>query len=411
MPLPNCSRLCSVGLAVVAMLWLASAGAAPLQADSSIRQLCQAPPLARAQCSVLIKDSGTGLIKPNAGGSTGYGPADLQDAYNIDTTLGAGRTVAVVGAYDASHAESDLAAYRTQYGLPACTSESGCFAKINQEGAASPLPGSAPSGDDWDTEYALQMDMISAVCPNCNILLVEADDDQGDGLYVSVNTAAAYAGVVAMTLPWGGPEDNTVNASETYFNHPGIAIVAAGGDVGYGVSYPASSQYTIAVGGTTLNKSASARGWTETVWNEGRLDGTGSGCSAYIAKPRFQTDAGCSRRTTNDVAAVGNPETGLAVYSQSDGGWEQVGGTTASTGIIAAIFALAGPSAFPGYPASYLYRQPNQLNDVTSGSNGSCGGSYLCTAGLGYDGPSGNGTPNGAEQFTDDTVFSDGFGG
>jgi subtilase family serine protease len=249
--------------------------------------------------------------------------------------------------------------------------------------------------------------MVSAVCPACNILLVEADDDTGDGLYIAINAAAASPGVVAISIPFGRAETSSdVTAEQTYLNHPGIAITAPGGFSGYGVLFPASSQYVVAVGGTTLAKAVNARGWTETVW-KGANGATGSGCSAYIDKPSFQSDVGCSKRTANDVAAIADP--GVAFYSQADGGLGAVAGTNVSSAIIAAIYALAGPATFPGRPASYLYRHAGQLNDVTTGNDGTCGGSYLCTAAQGYDGPTGNGTPNGSDAFTDDTIFANGF--
>jgi hypothetical protein len=394
----------ALGAIGAALLVCFNAEAGPL--PPGIVDFCHGSPGARARCSVLTNVNGNGRSEiANNVTPQGFVPTDLQSAYKLDTTNGVGRTVAIIGAYDATHGESDLAAYRSNFGLSACTSASGCFTKLNQSGQTSPLPGNAPAGDDWNVEYALQMDMVSATCPNCNILLIEANNDQDDGLYIAVNTAASQPGVVAIALPYGGEEYSTETDDEqTYFNHPGIAMVAAGGDSGYEVSFPASSRYVVSVGATTLKTAANGRGWTETAWN-----GTGSGCSKYISKPAFQTDADCSKRTTNDIAIVGDPSTGVAIYTQDEGGWVEVGGTTVGSGLISGIFALAGPPTFPGWPASALYRHPADLYDVTSGSNGSCGGTYLCDAGLGYDGPTGNGTPNGFAAFVDDTVFTNGF--
>jgi subtilase family serine protease len=196
---------------------------------------------------------------------------------------------------------------------------------------------------------------------------------------------------------YGGSESSqdTTYDSE-YYNHPGVAVAASAGDSGYGVEYPAASQYVTAVGGTSLSTSSGGRGWTESAWS-----GTGSGCSQYDPKPSWQTDTGCSGRTNNDVSAVADPNTGVAVYdTYSEGGWLEVGGTSASSPIIASTFALAGTPASGTYPSSYLYQDPSALNDVTSGSNGSCSPSYLCTAGTGYDGPTGLGTPNGTADFS-----------
>jgi hypothetical protein len=98
-----------------------------------------------------------------------------------------------------------------------------------------------------------------------------------------------------------------------------------------------------------------------------------------------------------DVSAVANPSTGVAVFDQ--GSWAVYGGTSVSSPIMAAVFALATPAGASDFPVSYPYANPGALFDVTSGANGSCGQSYLCTAAIGYDGPTGLGTPNGASAF------------
>jgi subtilase family serine protease len=203
---------------------------------------------------------------------------------------------------------------------------------------------------------------------------------------------------------YGESETSTEQTSDTkYYKHAGKAIVASAGDSGYGVSYPAASQYVTSVGGTTLTKaSGTTRGYTETVWGSaGGGEGTGSGCSAFEAKPTWQTDTGCSKRTDNDVSADANPNTGAAIYdSYSQGGWLEVGGTSESSPIIASVFALAGTPTAGTYPSSYPYAHTSDLYDVTSGANGSCSPAYLCHAETGYDGPTGLGTPNGVGAFT-----------
>jgi len=324
----------------------------------------------------------------------GYGPTDLLSAYALPgSTAGAGKTVAIVDAYDLPTAESDLAAYRSQYGLPACTTANGCFRKVNQGGGSSPLP-VADSG--WGVEIALDMEMVSAICPKCNILLVEATTNSFADLGIAVNEAVAL-GAVAVSNSYGASEWSTEGSTDTsYYNHPGVAVTAASGDGGYGVEFPAASPRVIAVGGTTLSRATNARGWTETAWS-----GAGSGCSAYESKPGWQGDSGCPKRTVADVSAVADPATGVAVFdSYSYGGWIVVGGTSVASPIIASTYALAGTPVGGTYPGSYLYSNRAYLNDVTSGSNGSCGSSYLCTAGVGYDGPTGLGTPNGTGAFT-----------
>jgi N-acetylneuraminic acid mutarotase len=316
----------------------------------------------------------------------GFGPTDLQSAYNLPSG-GAGQTVAIVDAYDAPTAESDLAVYRQQYGLPPCTTANGCFKKIDQRGGASYPP--ADSG--WAAEISLDLDMVSAVCPSCNILLVEADDAYTNNLGTAVNQAVAQGAKFVSNSYGGGEGSDETQSDDAYYHHPGVVVTASTGDSGYGVSYPAASPYVTAVGGTSLVKDTSARGWAEAAWS-----GAGSGCSAYEAKPSFQTDTGCARRTNADVSAVADPNTGVAVYV---GGWHVYGGTSVSSPIIASVYALGGTPATGSQPNSYPYGHISDLNDVTSGSNGSCTPSYLCTAGPGYDGPTGLGTPNGIGAF------------
>jgi hypothetical protein len=327
-------------------------------------------------------------------------------------------TVAVVDAYDLPTAETDLAAYRSFYGLPPCTTANGCFRKVDQNGGTSYPPTAVGRG--WDGEIALDIDMVSAACPNCHILLVEAASDSLDNLGAAVNTAVTL-GAIAVSNSYGG-QDSSSDAylDASYYDHPGVAITASTGDCGYdcngsvhqhaqGVEYPAASPYVIAVGGTSLTRDSSTRGWAESAW--GNADGgPGSGCSAYETKPTWQVDTGCgSYRTQADVSAVADPQTGVAVYS--NGTWYEYGGTSAASPIIAATFALGGGPAAGVNPASYLYLHVTSttLNDVTSGSNGTyytCPGGYpyLCNGEAGYDGPTGLGTPNGTSAFAAPTV-------
>ncbi|OIJ97666.1 S53 family peptidase [Streptomyces monashensis] len=344
-------------------------------------------------------------IKPSASSDspTGYGPSDLQSAYGLTSAAsanGSGETVAIVDAYDDPNAESDLATYRSQYGLPACTSGSGCFSKVGQDGSSSNLP-TADSG--WAGEESLDLDMVSAVCPNCNILLVEASSASEADLGTAVNEAVKL-GAKFVSNSYGGAEsssDTTYDSS--YYNHPGVAITASAGDSAYGAEYPAASQYVTAVGGTALSKDSSSRGWSESVWHTSSTEGTGSGCSANDPKPSWQTDSGCSNRMIADVSAVADPATGVSVYdTYQASGWNTYGGTSASSPIIASVYALAGTPGSGDYPAQYPYNAAgtSALNDVTSGSNGTCSTSYFCTAGPGYDGPTGWGTPEGISAFS-----------
>ncbi|MEO6885728.1 MAG: S8 family serine peptidase [Jatrophihabitantaceae bacterium] len=336
---------------------------------------------------------------------TGNGPTQIRAAYGLTGLHGNGRTVAIIDAYDNPKAESDLATYRATYGLPACTTANGCFHKVNQAGQAAPLPA---TDYGWAQEISLDLDAVSSTCPDCHILLVEANTPDTAPLMTAVDTAVRL-GAVAVSQSYGSDEDKTILAADKHLFHPGVAITASSGDNGYGVQWPASSQYVTAVGGTTLT--STARGWTQTAWA-----GSGSGCSKFEPKPAWQHDTGCAKRTVADVAAVADPASGLAVYdtynscavallcgtllsvgmAQGSNGWIQVGGTSLAAPIIAGIYALAGRRVTSG---SYPYGHTGALTDVTVGSDGSCGGSYLCTAKRGYDGPTGLGTPRGTGAF------------
>ena len=320
-------------------------------------------------------------------------PADLASAYELPGTGGSGQTVAVVDAGDDADAEADLATYRATYGLPPCTTANGCFRKINQNGATSPLP----ADQFWGFEISLDLDMVSAACPNCHILLAESNDTDMTNMAAAAR-ASINAGATEMSNSYGSTEFSGMAALEPAYQHAGTAVLAATGDSGYGVpSAPAVFTSVIAVGGTSLSRASNARGWSETAWN-----GAGSGCSGSIAKPAWQHDPKCALRMVADVAAVADPTTGVAVYDGHDGiGWTVGGGTSASSPFLAGVIGLAGnPARYPD--ASYLYQHASSLNDVTSGDNvdgTDCGGDYRCTAVTGYDGPTGNGTPNGINAF------------
>jgi hypothetical protein len=375
--------------------------AAPAASGVHTQRLCSEPAKAGFMaCHALARtDLKQQLsLAPNLVPS-GYGPTDLQSAYALPASAGAGATVAIIDAYDDPNAESDLATYRSQYGLPPCTTANGCFKKVDQNGGTS-----YPTADSgWAGEISLDVDMVSAVCPSCHILLVEANQPSMADLGTAVNRAVTM-GAKYVSNSYGGGEDSTDPSSDaSYFNHPGVAITVSSGDSGYGVEYPAASQYVTSVGGTSLTRAGgTTRGWSESVWGTSSGgNGAGSGCSAYTTKPSWQSDSGCAKRTVADVSAVADPATGLAVYdSYQASGWNVYGGTSASAPIIAAVYALAGTPAAGSYPSSYPYAHTASLNDVTSGANGSCGSGYLCTAKSGYDGPTGLGTPNGTAAFT-----------
>jgi hypothetical protein len=390
---------------VLAAGWLtapqasAAGSAAPhLTTSASSVRLC--PPVTKPgqmSCDSQIRTAGSagssGGIRPDSWGGY-FEPADLRSAYGLpSTSAGTRQTVAIVDAYDDPNAEADLAVYRSKYKLPPCTAKSGCFRKIDQTGGTH-----YPAADaGWAGEISLDLDMVSAVCPNCRILLVEANSAYLSDLGAAVNTAVSQ-GAKYVSNSYGGAEYSDETADDvTYFNHPGVAITASTGDDGYGVQYPAASQYVTAVGGTTLAGDGSVRGWSETAWS-----GAGSGCSAYEPKPSWQHDTACSSRTVADVSAIANP--GVIVYDsipfQGLSGWLGVNGTSVSSPIVAATYALAGTPAASSNPASYPYAQSGALTDVTSGSNGTCDSPALCSAGTGWDGPTGLGTPVGTTSFS-----------
>jgi subtilase family serine protease len=198
---------------------------------------------------------------------------------------------------------------------------------------------------------------------------------------------------------WGGGEfsSETSPSYDGHFNRPGVPITVSSGDAGFGVEFPAASRYVTAVGGTTLNLRSDNTRLSETVWSD-----AGSGCSGYETKPAWQADTACARRAVADVSADADPATGASVYDsqgyQGRTGWFRVGGTSLSAPLIAGVYALAGNGASTVY-GSFPYSHSASLFDVTSGSNGTCGGSYLCTASPGYDGPTGLGTPIGTGAF------------
>jgi subtilase family serine protease len=392
------------GLAVAGVLLLG--GAAPVGAAASppgglppqahAMRVCAPVATGMASCHALVRTDvrGPGPSRRRGPGPTppGYGPNDLRSAYNLaSATAGAGQTVAIVDAYDDPRAETDLGVYRTQFGLTACTTANGCFRKVNQSGGTS-----YPVGNiGWAEEVSLDLDMVSAICPNCHILLVEASSNSLADLSTAEDTAARL-GAAAISNSWGSGEYSAETITEAdHFHHPGVAITASTGDGGYGVEFPAASQYVTAVGGTTLNKAGTTRGWSDTVWS-----GAGSGCSAYEPALAWQTtNSACpNNREVGDVAAIADPNTGVAVYdTYATTGWLVFGGTSVASPIIAGVYALAGNAASVTAGSS-PYGHTSSLYDITSGSNGPCG-TYLCNGEAGYDGPTGEGTPNGPGAF------------
>jgi hypothetical protein len=391
---------------------LASA-AAPLATDANVCSAAvsagYAHCLARVRTDTWARDRrplarGRRLPAATLGNNGAYDPAFLRSAYETPSASGGvGQTVAIVDAYDDPNAYSDMAYYRSYFGLPACSTAGGCFQKVNESGGTSGYP--SPNAS-WGQEISLDLDMVSAICPNCHVLLVEANTNSIEDLGTAVNTAVRL-GANVVTNSYGGSEYPTEAGDATaYYAHAGVAITAASGDSGYEVEFPAASPSVTAVGGTTLYQAANTgtRNATEEAWS-----GAGSGCSAYEPQQAWQLAlvqeynlSGCFARTVADVSAVANPSTGVWVYdTYSNPGFEIFGGTSASTQIVGAIYALADNPSLAGEPTSFPYGHPTALNYVHAGSNGTCG-TYLCDAAdsAHYNGPTGLGTPDGTVAFT-----------
>lgn len=382
----------TAGIALAGLLGPAAAAhAAPSSTGLAHRshKVCGAALDGHASCTAELQTDANGVPLATTA-PYGLRPADIRAAYGLTYSSSAGRTVAIVDAYNAPNAEADLAVYRRTFGLPVCSTANGCFHKVNQSGGTA-----MPASDGgWAQEISLDVDMVSATCPDCKILLVEASSSSFTNLSAAVNYAASR-GVSAISNSYGGTDTAGVSA----YNHPGIAITASAGDSGYGVEAPASFGTVIAVGGTSLHKATNTRGWTETAWS-----GTGSGCSAKNIKPAWQssTTTKCTTRANTDVSAVADPQTPVAVYDSTAygttaAGWIGEGGTSVASPIIASVYALSRNTA--SYPASYTWAHRTALNDVASGANGTCAITIWCHAAAGWDGPTGLGTPRGTAAF------------
>jgi subtilase family serine protease len=408
-------------------------GDAPFASTQPVRRLCSAPISERvARCFAMVRTDLIAGMRADAPAvqsgevqncrdlfSSGYCPIDLQQAYHFPSlSAGEGKLVAIVDAYGYKHAAGDLAEYRKTMGLRACSLGS-CLRIVNQNGASSPLPAEPPPGDDWKGEQSLDLDMVSAICPNCKIVLVQANDDAVTDLYDSVQTAGRL-GAKYVGASWGLSE---FGGDDAVFHQTGVVIAAAagddggGGDKGGGPQQPCSYTYVVCVGGTHLVRADDKRGWSETVWNDwtddqcgGPCGATGSGCSKRIAKPSWQTDKQCRMRSESDISVNASLRSPVIVYnSEEDGGtcptycfW-LYGGTSASTQIIAAAFALAGNAGSQVGASGIWKRHEGNVFDVIAGNNldaqlgVTCASTikYICTAQFGFDGPTGWGTPNG----------------
>lgn len=362
----------------------------------------------------------------------GMGPSDVLTAYNVPSSSAAnGRIVAIIDSPD-SQAYTDLSTYRSAYGLPAlprCTGNPtgalpACFAQVAEDGGPSTGANTCSSEQSCDDgETSLDTQMISAVCPDCSILLVETNLDSGTGAdLVAAVATAARLGASAINISFGGVEATdpssqcaTVSgANPVGFTTPGHLVVAASGDYGYedencggtAPAYPASAPDVLAVGGTTLKAGSP---YTEIAWNDGTggQDATVSGCSTEFAQPSWQvpllSSSGCGKRALVDVSAVAafSDSTGTSIYIASytggnGGDWAGTEGTSAAAPLVAALLTRVGLTTTISNDLGWPYANASAFNDVTTGdddSNGACN-NLLCKSQVGWDGPTGVGTPN-----------------
>jgi DNA-binding beta-propeller fold protein YncE len=449
------ARLICLGALIGLLAWCPqsqAAGAAALLGYSATRSgtepyaACPPPTADRAQCTAIVDPTSAlqaqfaAVTRPagatpasgvspacqigeysefcGSGPERGFTPQDLESAYRLpSSTAGSGQTVAIVDAYDDPNAQADLDVYRSTYDLPPC--ESGCFSKVNQTGGTTYPEASS----EWSLEISIDLDMVSAACPLCHILLVEATNHEPENLGIAENEAATL-GATEISNSYFIRELELGKAKiEEYsksYKHPGIPITAASGDDGYddevqckltegkcpylAPSFPADLATVVAVGGTHLeHEGETGRGWHEGVWPY-----TGSGCTLYTAKPAWQSDKGCAERTDNDVAAVAGTESPVSVYdtySQVLPGWQDVGGTSVATPLVAGAIALES-SALRAEGSEGIYKHTGNWFDVENGTNwfhlheDPCEEKYLCNGGVGYNGPTGVGTPDGGATAT-----------
>lgn len=327
-------------------------------------------------------------VRPDASKApTGLSPAQIKAAYSFSTssTAGAGKTIAIVDAYNAPNAESDLNVFSSQYGLPACTTANGCFKKVNQTGGTK-----YPRTDaGWALEISLDVQWAHAIAPGAKILLVEASSNSFTNLLAAEDYAAAHADYVSNS--WGASEFSGESAYDSHFAHSGVSFFVSAGDAGLPAEYPSSSPNVISVGGTTLHFDSAGNVTSETGWSSG-----GGGCSAYETATTAQSSftgypqASCAgKRATPDVSLDADPASGVSVYDSTkymgQSGWWTVGGTSASSPMWAARAAVAGVVV----NAAYVYGTSITYRDITSGNNGAA-----CL--VGFDLCSGRGSWTGA---------------
>jgi len=336
--------------------------------------------------------------------TTAFGPGQVRHAYGFDkiTNQGRGQTIGLVDAYDDPNIQADLNVFDAQYSLPACTTSNGCFREVY-------VGGKKPAANaNWAVEIALDVEWAHAMAPQATILLVEARSNSLSDLLAASN-AAVSNGASVVSMSWTTVEFSSEKNSDNNFVASGVTFLAASGDSGTGVSYPAASPDVVGVGGTSLSLAANGNYLAETAWS-----GSGGGLSTVEREPSFQAQFGIpddSRgyRGVPDVSYNANPGTGYAIYDSvalnGYTGWFQVGGTSAGAPQWAALVAIANSLRAAAGKAHLSSTDPSlytlaqaaasaDFNAVTQGANGTCG--VICSAGAGYDYVTGLGTPQAA---------------
>jgi subtilase family serine protease len=359
-------RVLSGGVAIVASL-IAALVAQGANINAGARAVCPGPPAGAAHCHAMVATDAHG--NPQASTSpTGLSPQTIKSVYSFPTssTAGAGKTIAIVDAYDDPTAENDLAVFSSQYGLPACTTANGCFKKVSQTGGS----GYPRKDAGWALEISLDVQWAHAIAPGAKILLVEARTNSFSNLLTAEDYARTHAQYVSNS--WGGSEFSGESSYDSHFSQAGVSFFVSAGDAGLPAEYPSASPNVISVGGTTLNLDGSGNLLSETGWSSG-----GGGCSAYETATSAQAafsdygQAGCAgRRATPDVSLDADPASGVSVYDtttyQGQLGWFRVGGTSASSPMWAGRSAVAGATV----NAAYVYGSSITYRDITSGNNG-----------------------------------------
>jgi subtilase family serine protease len=345
---------------------LAAGSAAASPAAAHPQRACPGAVAGSARChaQVLADAGGTPLATPSP---TGLSPDQIKAGYSFPTgsTAGAGKTVAIVDAYNDPTAESDLAVFNSQFGLPACTTANGCFQKVDQNGGTH-----YPRTDSgWALEISLDIQWAHAIAPGAHILLVESKTNSFTNLLAAEDYAKSHAQYVSNS--WGAAEFSGETGYDSHFAQSGVSFFVSSGDNGTPAEYPSASPNVISVGGTTLTMNGLTF-VSETGWSGG-----GGGCSAYETANTAQSSfsqygqVNCAgARATPDVSLDADPATGVSVYDstqyQGQSGWFQVGGTSASSPMWAGRAAVSGAVV----NAAYVYGNNITFRDITVGNNG-----------------------------------------